>query len=426
MEKIFLVYSIQVSIGLLLFYLLYICLFKQSTFLKTKRVYLYSAIIFSFLSPCMKLIYPIKNSFLPTEFLLPVVEINPEQVGIESETSLNLMPDLLTLFLIVNIIGSVLLFVRMLIQLISIFILRYKNETIEYNTYSVVSVRGKGISPFSFFRWIFIPNDLKSDKQLDNILLHETVHVDQKHSLDIILTEILCILFWWNPLVWQMKKEVILNLEYLADAEVLNHGIDSKYYQYLLLQTSSKNASIQLINNFNVSQLKKRIIMMNKEKTSSKQFFRYLLVLPLIGATMWFGSLYAESPTVNYDIMGEVALNVQDDDRPYTVVDEMPQFPGGEIAMMNYIGQNLKYPEDAAKDQIEGRLVIRFVVTKDGSVEDVQVLRSLSASCDAEGVRVVEAMPKWKPGKQNGEVVSVYYTLPILYKLQKDTETNPQ
>lgn len=106
-------------------------------------------------------------------------------------------------------------------------------------------------------------------------------------------------------------------------------------------------------------------------------------------------------------------------EKPFVSVEQMPQFPGGDTELMKFIGNNLKYPTIAAENGIEGRVVIRFVVTKEGSVSDVQVVRSLDPSCDKEAVRVVKTMPKWVPGKQNGRNVPVYYTLPVLFKLQK-------
>lgn len=418
MEKIFLIYSLQVSITLLLFYLLYILLLKKSTFLKVKRIYLYFAIVFSLLSPCVKLISPIKNTFAAVDIVLPTVEINNGHVVEYSAPSL--MPNLSTVLMIVVILGITFLSIRMLVQLLTIFRIKFRNEIIEYDAYPIICVKSKEISSFSFFRWIFISNDIRSDdKQLADIIRHEKVHVDQKHSFDTFIAELLCVVFWWNPIVWKLKNEIVLNLEYLADEGVLAQGVDSKYYQYLLLQTSRSNASIQLINNFNVSQLKNRIIMMNKEKTSSKQGFRYLLVLPLIAVSVWFGALYAENADNNLVAISETAIKPQDE-RPYEVVEEMPQFPGGMNALMTFIGQNLRYPIDDAKSKVEGRVLVRFVIEKDGTVNDVEVLRSLSPNCDAEAVRVVKAMPKWSPGIQKGKEVRVYFTLPILYKLTKN------
>lgn len=105
-------------------------------------------------------------------------------------------------------------------------------------------------------------------------------------------------------------------------------------------------------------------------------------------------------------------------DEPFVSVEQMPQFPGGDAELMRFIGSNLKYPTIAAENEIGGRVVIRFVVGKDGRVSDIQVVRPLDPSCDKEAVRVVKSMPSWIPGMQNGRNVPVYYTLPIIFKIQ--------
>lgn len=115
----------------------------------------------------------------------------------------------------------------------------------------------------------------------------------------------------------------------------------------------------------------------------------------------------------------KVIVEEKEPEKPFVSVEQMPQFPGGDAELMKFIGSNLKYPTIAAENGIEGRVVIRFVVGKEGGVSDVQVVRSLDPSCDKEAVRVVKMMPKWVPGKQNGRTVPVYYTLPVLFKLQK-------
>ncbi len=104
----------------------------------------------------------------------------------------------------------------------------------------------------------------------------------------------------------------------------------------------------------------------------------------------------------------------------FMFVEEMPQFPGGQTEMMKYLSDNLRYPEDAAKQGIVGRVVIKFIVNKDGTVSDAQILRALYRSCDIEAARVVSSMPKWIPGKQNGKAVDVYFTIPIRFALIED------
>jgi TonB family protein len=111
-------------------------------------------------------------------------------------------------------------------------------------------------------------------------------------------------------------------------------------------------------------------------------------------------------------------------DSIYQIVDEMPQFPGGEKAMMEYVAKNVKYPQEAKDKEIQGRVFVSFVIEKDGSVNEVKVLRSIGGGCDEEAVRVVKAMPKWKPGKQDGKPVRVSYMMPFFFKLEESKQNS--
>ena len=111
--------------------------------------------------------------------------------------------------------------------------------------------------------------------------------------------------------------------------------------------------------------------------------------------------------------------NPDNEEEPYSMVEQMPQFPDGTKALMEYISKNLRYPEDAKRDKIEGRVIARFTVKKDGSIADVEILRGVSPSLDAEAIRVLSGMPKWQPGMQNGKAVDVKYTIPIAFNNDK-------
>lgn len=102
----------------------------------------------------------------------------------------------------------------------------------------------------------------------------------------------------------------------------------------------------------------------------------------------------------------------------YDTVDQLPEFPGGMPALMEYLMNNVKYPKDAEKQKVEGRVLVQFVVETDGSISDVKVAKEVFPSLDAEGIRVVQAMPKWTPGKHKGKFVRVQYTLPIVFSLK--------
>ena len=107
-------------------------------------------------------------------------------------------------------------------------------------------------------------------------------------------------------------------------------------------------------------------------------------------------------------------------EKVYDVVEQMPEYPGGMSELMKFIGETMKYPEDAEKQQKEGLVLVRFVVEKDGSVNDVEVVKDAWPSLDAEAIRVVKLLPKWTPGKQNGKVVRVKYTIPFRFAIPAD------
>ena len=116
------------------------------------------------------------------------------------------------------------------------------------------------------------------------------------------------------------------------------------------------------------------------------------------------------------DVKQQVTQDVEE--KVYSVIEQMPQFPGGEAELLGYIGKNLKYPVIAQENGIQGKVIVRFVVTKNGSVDKVEVVRQLDPACDREAIRVIRSLPKFIPGKQNGVNVSVWYTLPITFKLE--------
>ena len=142
---------------------------------------------------------------------------------------------------------------------------------------------------------------------------------------------------------------------------------------------------------------------LHKHKSSNNSNIIREMPLPDVNATSY-------SPEVHQK-------EVLNDEKIYSVVEQMPQFPGGDGELLKYIGANLKYPAIAAENGVSGKVILRFVVSKTGSVDRVEVMKSLDAACDKEAIRVVKGLPKFIPGKQNGVNVAVWYTLPVTYRL---------
>ena len=146
--------------------------------------------------------------------------------------------------------------------------------------------------------------------------------------------------------------------------------------------------------------------MITKNKKANGLWWRLLATLSVL-AIMF---------TINTTAMAQNKKT--SNDKVFEKVEDMPEFPGGEQAMMKFVSENVQYPEEAKEKEISGRVLVGFIVEKDGSVNEVKIVRGIGGGCDEEAVRVVKAMPKWKPGKEKGKPVRVSYMMPFTFKLQ--------
>jgi len=354
------------------------------------------------------------------------------------------------ILLVIYALGVSVLLIRMLLQLFSILRIKMLGRSQILQGTTIIAL-DKEIAPFSFFSAIFMNPALHNEHEIREILEHELTHVRQLHSFDVLVSELLTIAFWFNPATWLMKGEIRQNLEFLADDKVIESGFDSKAYQYHLLQLSYQTPDVKLGNKFNVTPLKKRIIMMNQQKTSKAGLLKYSLIVPLALALVLSSNaqtvvkkmkkVVASTAQVPVRIAADTTVKVikrrdkvlyaapvvkketeKSEGKVYDVVEKMPQYPGGEGVLLKFISTHLKYPVEAQQKGIQGRIIVRFIVNTLGKVEKAEVVRGIYPSLDKAGLDVVNSLPEWIPGEQNGEKVSVYYTLPIYFKL----EGNPQ
>ena len=262
--------------------------------------------------------------------------------------------------------------------------------------------------PFSFFRWVFVPTSNFEPQTSNSLMLaHERAHAHGWHSADVLLTELLCIALWFHPLAHWYRRTLRTVHEFLAD-EAASRRTDKKQYGLLLIQQAQSGPALALAHHFFQSPLKQRLIMLMKQHSAPVRALKYTLVLPLAAL---FVLLFQQNP-----------LTAQTpDDKPKEMFDieVQPQFPGGQDAMMKYLGSNIKYPKAARKAKAEGMVALTFVIGTDGSVSNVEnKTPDLRPDLVAEAMRVVQAMPKWIPGVMDGKPVKVRYTLPIRFRLQ--------
>lgn len=422
MENLYLIsYPLKACLASAIFYLCYLAILKQDTFFTIKRIYLLTAMIIPFVYPLITL--QLSENVTEYNAVLQTIIVTGESVNgfLNEQKNWHNNLSMYNILIIIWLIGSIFLSLSFFMKLKMIYTLfnRRKYMKVEkINNCKVYYSEDDRLSSFSFFRSIFINNKDNISKQ--EILQHELLHIKYYHSIEIIFAEIMTIVFWWNPLVWFIKNEIKINQECMVDQKMIDSGFDKKQYQYALLNETIKNTSISIINNFNVSQLKKRICMMNKKRTNQIGYLKYLIMI-MIPATLCI----ANSQSVVANNIENISTNEIEINEPLqnkkilTSCETMPQFHGGESAMFKFLAENLQYPKKAETDKTEGRVIVRFVVDENGKVVDPTILRGLSPECDAEALRVVKAMPNWTPGTEKGKVVAVYYTLPLLFRLSK-------
>ena len=547
-----LAYFLKINVAIALFYAFYRLFFYKDTFFTWRRV----ALLCFF---AVSAVYPLLNiqtwitaqepmvamADLYADIVLPEFTLTPEK------TTFDWKAILLQTAGFVYWGGVALLAARFLIQLAGIIRLAFRSRKTKIGNTNVHLLK-QASGPFSFFHWIFIHPTSHTEDELSEILTHEQTHANQWHSIDVLVSEIVCTFCWFNPFAWLMKREIRTNLEYLADNRVLETGHDSKAYQYHLLGLSHHKAAATIYNSFNVLPLKKRIKMMNKKRTREIGRTKYLMFLPLAALLMIISNIEAvarttkemakdvieaveenlasnattpemevateaaplETPApqqdkdklVNYKgvvvdkdgkavegaeffidgdhklpqgqsyvtgkngnfsfkafenakmiviwkkdgkMMGVPATvnkennsnmkivmdrewqnpPADDPDNPvFEVVETMPEYPnGGMPGMMEFLSKNIRYPVNAQKNGTQGRVTVQFIVNTDGSISNIGILRRVDPELDGEAVRVISAMPKWKPGMQKGKPVRVKYTVPVMFRLndEKKEEFKP-
>ena len=493
-------YLLKVNVAFVLFYAFYRLFFYKDTFFKLRR-----AIWLAFLG--LALFYPLLNIQDWVRQQEPIADVIymysamlPEATAkADAAASVDWYGWLLGSlgFIYWGIVAF--LCGRFLVQLSSILWLAHTSERVVIHETPVYALR-KAAGPFSFFRMVFLHPESHSDKETDEILTHECTHVSQWHSIDVILSEMMCMACWFNPFVWLLKREVRHNLEYLADNTVIQSGYDSKSYQYHLLGLAHHQSVTTLYNSFNVLHLKNRIMMMNKKRSPGIVRTKYLIFIPLVGILMLLSNIeavarltvrLANEATVSNAMVTATGILVDETGQPligasvvvkggkertitdkkgafslevpanailrcsyqgresqevlaadmtnnthlslssksremneqvFTVVEKMPSFPGGDAELLKYIATNIKYPKESQDNGEQGRVICSFIVGRDGSVNNPEVLRGVTPLLNEEAVRVINTMPRWNPGMQRGKAVAVKYTVPITFRLKSPVE----
>ena len=286
------VYFLKVNVAIALFYAFYRLFFYKDTFFAWRRTALMCFFAVSAAVP----LFNIQTWIVQQEPMVAMADLYAAVVL--PEITLTPQPQMDWKQLLVQGIDIVywlvvaLLALRFVVQLAGIFRLARRCPVQEIDG-TTVHLLPRAEGPFSFFRWIFVCPGAHSREELNEILTHERTHVCQWHSIDVLVGELACIVCWFNPFAWLMKREIRTNLEYMADEKVLETGYDSRTYQYHLLGLSHHKAAATIYNSFNVLPLKRRITMMNKRRTREIGRTKYLMFLPLAALLMIVSNIEA-------------------------------------------------------------------------------------------------------------------------------------
>ena len=279
-------YLVKLSISLAIVWLFYQFILRKLTFYNSNRLYLLTYTLLSFFIPYINISIILGNNngannaliqFIPSvhQYTIALEEASHCPIPIWSSSY-----DKWDWTAFALMIGAGILLLRFIVRYISFIRIRNRSKLISTDGIKIYQV-DESIIPFSFGKSVFINSNLHTEEELSDIVRHEFVHVRQNHTIDIVWAELLCIINWYNPFAWLLKRSIRQNLEFIADNKVVENGIDKKQYQYLLLKVIGNN-QYSIATKFNFSSLKKRIAMMNKTKSARLQVGRFLFLVPVL------------------------------------------------------------------------------------------------------------------------------------------------
>ena len=445
-----LLYLVEINIITIFLYGFYRLLFTNDTFFSWRRFMLLNTYLIALLVPFADF----SNWIRIHEATQNMASTYAETVLSEA-TSLPSKATVLswnTILLWIYMGGVCMFLLRFVIQLIGIYRLAKKTEVSTIKGIKVHIIE-KNESPFSFFRWIFVNPEVRYESQLQEILIHEQCHVEQKHSIDVVLAELFTIVCWFNPFAWLLKREIRLNLEYLADLYVVQVGCDQKSYQYHLLgMTYHKNVST-ILNNFNDLLLKKRIKMMNRRRSRLIVKAKYTLLIPVTATLLVVKNIesVAHSLVSNKIVSNEVIVSVNT--KANNVLQKKPIFTSkiskesnikklkeqvyemshnrintiiekkaiNNTAPSNVIKDSyvdIKDPELPEKNSTNVRIYnSSFAVDTKGSVSSLSVTHTKDTLYNQKDLQGIERMSKDKPDNTQNKTIKAIYNLPISFKL---------
>lgn len=456
-------YLLQLTVCWAILFMVYYLFLRRETFFKYNRWFLLGGLMLGLLIPLIDwaalfVHEPDSMGYLyvaPIQYQAQQLDI---YVSVSEKTSY--WPYVFLGFYLTGVIvtGS-----KLIKGLAEIYSLRLGARIIRAENYQLVLTQSLHL-PFSFMKSVYWSEELyrESDRR-SQILAHELQHVSAWHSLDILFIEVLSIVFWFHPLVYIYRKELREVHEYEADAAACI-GSNKKEYGKILLEQARSGLQFSLANHFIYSQLKNRLKMMTRNPSNRRALWKYLMVIPFLAlAAMLFSFAQHQNSDLNQNpvaadtipqppappppppppVPSSAAIGDKNEEI-FRVVEEMPRFPGCEDMegtseerkrcadekMLQFLYSNIRYPEIAVRDSVEGQVVVSFIVEKDGRLTGAEILREPGSGTGEEVLRLIEEMNiqkiNWTPGRQRGMAQRVQFILPVKFALRESKKEQPE
>lgn len=431
------IYLIVSAISLALMVTVYRLTLSRTTFHGFNRFVLLATLALAAVVPVMHFQSISSRASAPINYMLNEIMVYADGTSgvntmhtTESGSSISI----LSVITVVYLAGVIFCLLRIAIGILSSEIICHRRSRMLADGSRLV-ITERNYAPFSWRNCIVISRkDYESNGAM--IIAHEQAHVHHHHSFDLILAQMFCAVQWFNPAAWMLRRSLMEVHEFEADAQVLEDGFDGRRYQICLVRAALQGSFATTTNNFSNCSTKKRIVMMNRHSTNPWARLRVLLMLPVVALSVIVASACKQDTNSEMNLKTQdvspssVFVDIQeceeceteeaDTSQVFMVIEQQPEFPGGEEAMFEYLRSNLQYPEKCKENKIQGRVLVAFVINKDGKIVEPEVVKSAGpegVELDVEALRVVSEMPAWTPGKQMGKAVRVRYTIPVVFKL---------
>lgn len=458
------IFLLKLTLCWAFFALMYHLFLRQETFFRANRAFLAGTALFGILLAA----WPAEQLPAPVdEHGAPVIELPAVTVGMQEVEAVSSTWGQTDYLWMLYWAGFALALARMLWGLLRIVQMAIRGRSTRLDDGCLLITTQEAKVPFSFFKWVFVPEgDPFSDQSQRLMLAHERAHAHGWHSVDVVLMELLCVFFWFHPLAHWYRHSLRTVHEYLADAAAARQS-DRKQYGLLLIGQSQSGMPVAFANHFFQSPLKQRLIMLTKKASAPVRALKFGLVAP---AALLFLSLFRQAPaiaqvvdekhlefvrqleakgwemtdtivTFDPDTYKETMQIVRNNAAPqkdedgkmvYQFTEIQPQYPGGQDAMIRFLQENLKYPELAKQNKVEGIVVVSFVVDENGKIirpyGQINMPNDAKRSLIDEAVRVVQSMPNWIPAQHKGKAVRCTMQLPVNFSLASiaDKSVNAQ